>query len=236
MRKRGRSVVEGEEGGTIVLKEISALVLEGTGDETGLREPRLVGEVDVREELIVVETSLLGDGGKVSDDGLLEVGVLAEGIGDDHGARDLIRDSDAVLLGPTKGGSDLRDDGADDVRSLGVSVDEDVGDVGGVGVDVLETLGGDVLSSVELEDVLDTADDAQRAVGVPSSDVSSVEPDLSVLFDTEVLSTASHQKNQQPAIRGQDDGFRMLIFWLGKKKKKRMEGEMGRTNVLSGIL
>lgn len=213
-----------------MLKEISTLVLEGTGDEARLREPGLVREVDVREELIVVETSLLGDGGKVSDDGLLEVGVLAEGIRDNDGTRNSIRDSDAVLLGPTEGGSDLRDDGADDVRSRGVSVDEDVGDVGGVGVDVLEAFGGDVLSSVELEDVLDATDDAQRAVSVPSSDVSSVEPDLAVLLDSEVLSTAQSIAITIRITIRITRKRRMLIFGSRRRKEEK------KTNVLSGIL
>lgn len=70
----------------------------------------------------------------------------------------------------------VRDDDSDGLLRVGGGVHAEVGDKVTALVGRLEALEGDVLSSLELDEVLDAVDDGERAVLVPLANIARAQP------------------------------------------------------------
>ena len=84
--------------------------------------------------------------------------------------------SDASLLSKSLQVNRVRYNYCNKAAFEGVTVDEDLGDLGDLRVNVLELLWGDVLSLRELEDVLCSVCDFDGAVGEDDADIARVDP------------------------------------------------------------
>lgn len=114
---------------------------------------------------------LLGDGvDAVLDDGF-HVFIISESF-----------EAVSLVVGssPLETGYWLEDDDSNTAILERITVDEDLLDVIGQGVFILELLRGDVFTLGKLEDVLDTVDDLDRTVRVDRADIAREEPALSV--------------------------------------------------------
>lgn len=114
---------------------------------------------------------LLGDGvDAVLDDGF-HVFIISESF-----------EAVSLVVGssPLEAGYCLEDDDSNTAILERITVNEDLLDVLGQGVFVLELLRGDVLTLGKLKDVLDTVDDLDRTVRVDHTDIAREEPALIV--------------------------------------------------------
>lgn len=162
---------------------LRTLDLEGRGEDLVLDGEGVGLEVDRLGKFKAAQLSFLANLGELVQDSLVDIGVLAQLLVAQFLA------SNAGQLGSHKGVErlGLRHDDGDETVLQRVTVQEDLGHNGVLGVYVLDLLGSNVLTLGELENVLLAVNDDEAAKLVEGGDITAVVPALLVQRLTRLL-------------------------------------------------